>query len=194
MKISYPLAATLAAIAEAAAQAVGVPMVIALVDSEGSLLFFGRMDGSLPVSIELAVGKAYTAAALRLATQEVGKLAQPGKALYGIQHSHSKRIVLFGGGLPLRLKGKVVGGVGISGGTVEEDIQVAEAVVRALEQMESLSEQLKPVLATAAYGIDTIAELSQRIEAELRRLDLTQAAGNVSLLKGAVLLAFEGRT
>ena len=76
-------------------------MAIAVVDSEGGLQLFKRMDGALPVSTELAVSKAYTAAVLRMPTHQVGELAQPGEALYGIQHTHNGRIILFGGGYPL---------------------------------------------------------------------------------------------
>jgi uncharacterized protein GlcG (DUF336 family) len=189
MKMTYPLAWSLGSIAEAEAVILGVPMVIALVDAEGGLLFFGRMDGALPVSAEIAIGKAFTAAGLRMATQDVGKLAQPGQTLYGIQHTHPGKIVLFGGGLPLKLKGRVVGGVGISGGTVEEDIKVAEPVVKALEQMESLSERIRglvsgmPLKATSARGVE------RRISEELERMNCSLSAGEVSIITGAIMLA-----
>ena len=189
MKISYPLARILGSIAETEALALGVPMVIAVSDAEGGLLFFGRMDGALPVSTEIAVGKAYTAAAIRMATHEVGKLAQPGEVLYGIEHTHPGKIVLFGGGLPLRLQGKVVGAVGISGGTVDEDIQVAEPVVKALEQMESLSERIKHLLPGRPVEIASIHGLESKIEAELARVNCPLPVGVISVLTGAVILA-----
>lgn len=131
MRISSRLARVLGRIAERQAAALGVPMAVALVDSEGGLLFFSRMDGALPASTELAMSKAYTSAILRMSTGELGRLAGPGETLYGIQHTHNGRIVLFGGGLPLRLGGRVAGAVGISGGSVEQDIQVAESVADA---------------------------------------------------------------
>src|SRR5215471_3049676 len=112
MRLPYVVAEILAAIAEREAACIGVPMAIAVVDAEGGLQFFKRMDGTLPVSTELAVSKAYTAAVLRMPTHKVGELAQPGAALYGIQHTHSGRIVLFGGGYPLFLDGEVVGAIG----------------------------------------------------------------------------------
>ena len=96
----------LASVAEAEAAKIAVPMAIAIVDGEGGLQLFQRMDGTLPVSTELAVSKAYTAAILRMPTHQVGELAQPGQALYGIQHTHNGRIVLFGGGYPLVLRKK----------------------------------------------------------------------------------------
>ncbi len=189
MKMTYPLAWKLGSIAEAEAMALGVPMVIALVDAEGGLLFFGRMDGALPVSTEIALGKAYTAAGLRMATHEVGRLAQPGQVLYGIQYTHPGRIVLFGGGLPLKLGGKVVGAIGISGGTVEEDIQVAEPIVRALEQMESLSERIRGLLAGMPLNTAFIHGLENKISGELERMNCPLPGREVSIITGAIILA-----
>ena len=100
-------------------------MAIAVVDAEGGLQLFKRMDGTLPVSTELAVSKAYTAAVLRMPTHQVGELAQPGAALYGIQHTHNGKIILFGGGYPLCMHGKSWRRSGVSGGTVEQDMLVA---------------------------------------------------------------------
>ncbi len=88
------------------------------------------MDDALVVSITLAPHKAYTAATVRLATHELAKVAQPGQPLYSIDVNLPK-ITLVGGGLPLTKDGKVVGAVGVSGGSVEQDIAVAEAMVAA---------------------------------------------------------------
>lgn len=118
--------------AEAKAVETGVPMVLALTDPGGNLKAFRRMDGALLASVSIAINKAYTAVALRMDTEQVGRLAQPGAPLYGIETTNSGRIVTFGGGLPLRIGGEVVGSLGVSGGTVEQDIAVAEAGVRAL--------------------------------------------------------------
>jgi len=117
------------------AVAIGVPMAVAVTDAEGGAQWFARMDGTLPVSTELAMSKAYTAAALRMPTDALGRLAQPGAALYGIENGHDGRIVLFGGGFPLTLDGRVVGAVGVSGGSVEEDMRVAGAAVSLLAAM-----------------------------------------------------------
>jgi uncharacterized protein GlcG (DUF336 family) len=189
MKMTYPLAWSLGSIAEAEALALGVPMVIAVVDGAGGLLFFGRMEGALPVSTEIAIGKAYTAAGLRMATHEVGKLAQPGEVLYGIQHTPPGKIVLFGGGLPLRLKGQVVGAIGISGGTVEEDIQVAKPVVNALEQMECLSERIRGLVSSRLLKTTSMRGLENKIAVELERMNCPPPTGGVSVLTGAVILA-----
>jgi uncharacterized protein GlcG (DUF336 family) len=189
MKIPYCLARILASIAEAEALTLGVPMATALVDGEGGLLFFGRMDGTLPASTELAVAKAFTAAALRMATHEVGKLAQPGGVLYGIQHTHPGRIVLFGGGLVLRLQGKVAGAVGISGGTVEEDIRVAKPVVEALQHMDALSVRIKPSLPAKPQETSSFHGLERIVDKEVERMNCPLPPGEISILTGAIILA-----
>lgn len=130
------IAELLADACRAEALALGVPMAVAVADAEGGAQWFARMDGTLPVSTELAMSKAYTAAALRMPTHELGPLTQPGGALYGIQNGHGDRIVVFGGGFPLRLDGRVVGAVGVSGGTVAEDMRVAAAALALLAAME----------------------------------------------------------
>jgi hypothetical protein len=124
-----------------------------------------------------------------MATHDVGKLAQPGQTLYGIQHTHPGKIVLFGGGLPLKLKGRVVGGVGISGGTVEEDIKVAEPVVKALEQMESLSERIRGLVSGIPRKTTSARELEKRISEELERMNCSLSAVEVSIITGAIVLA-----
>jgi ATP:cob(I)alamin adenosyltransferase len=138
-RLTLPIGRLLADVVEREAAALGVPVTIAVVDADGGLVYLARMDGALPASRDLAVAKASTAAGLRMATEEVGGLAQPGGPLYGIQHVHPGTIVLFGGGVPLRLAGSVFGGIGISGGTVEQDVQLAASAVEALAQMERWS-------------------------------------------------------
>lgn len=112
------------------AQEIGVPMVLTVVDQNGDVIESRRMDDALIVSVTLAPHKAYTAATVRLATHELAKVAQPGESLYGIDINLPK-ITLVGGGFPLTKDGKVVGAVGVSGGSVEQDIAVAQAMVAA---------------------------------------------------------------
>ena len=109
---------------------IGCPMVLTVVDQNGDVIESRRMDDALIVSITLAPHKAYTAATVRLATHELAKVAQPGESLYSIDVNLPK-ITLVGGGFPLKKDGKVVGAVGVSGGSVEQDIAVAEAMVAA---------------------------------------------------------------
>ncbi|PID85580.1 MAG: ATP:cob(I)alamin adenosyltransferase [Chloroflexi bacterium] len=112
------------------AQDIGCPMVLSVVDQNGDVIESRRMDNALIVSVTLAPHKAYTAATVRLATHELAKAAQPGESLYSIDVNLPK-ITLIGGGFPLHKNGKVVGAVGVSGGSVEQDMAVAEAMVAA---------------------------------------------------------------
>ena len=146
MRLPYVLSEILTGVAEAEAAKIEVPMAIAIVDGEGGLQLFKRMDGTLPVSTELAISKAYTAAVLRMPTHQVGELAQPGAALYGIQHTHHGKIVLFGGGYPLCVQGNVVAAIGVSGGTVEQDMLVAQTAVEMLQYIECWAKEIKPLL------------------------------------------------
>ncbi|MDN5324006.1 MAG: hypothetical protein PWQ67_2460 [Clostridia bacterium] len=123
-------AQALAETAEEHAKKINVPMVISVVDTNGNLVLFHRMDDSLLASIDISVNKAYTAVAVRMPTHELGELSQPGQALYGIEVTNKGRMVIFGGGYPLYENGKLVGGLGISGGTVEEDMEVAEVAIK----------------------------------------------------------------
>jgi len=192
MTIPYPVTILLGSIAEAAAADLGIMMAIALADEEGSLLFFIRMDKALPASTEIAISKAYTAAALRMSTREAGRLALPGEALYGIQHTHSGKIILFGGGIPLCLGGQVVGGIGVSGGTVEEDELVAEAAVKAFAEMAELAEKIRPCLVEVLNNREPSTSLEKQLW-EAFRGDVFLLPKEISrLLAGALILALRG--
>jgi uncharacterized protein GlcG (DUF336 family) len=115
----------LAELGEDQAKALGVPVVLAIADEFGGLMLMHRMDGSLPASVDIAINKAYSAAAFRLPTHELGALAQPGQLLYGVHTTNQGRVVLFGGGYPCRQEGRVLGAIGVSGGSVEQDMQIA---------------------------------------------------------------------
>lgn len=103
--------------------------VLAVVNSEGNLILEEKMDNAIFASIEIALKKAYTAAALRIETSELVKLVQPNGSLYGLHTD--QRYVVFGGGSLLKKNGEIVGAVGVSGGTVDEDMTVAKACVEA---------------------------------------------------------------
>ena len=111
--------------AEEKAGELGVPVVFAGVDQGGNLVLLQRMEGALLASVDIAAGKAYTASALKLPTHELGRAAGPEGLLYGIETAVPGKIVLFGGGFPYVVNGEVVGGVGVSGGTVEQDMEIA---------------------------------------------------------------------
>ena len=111
---------------------IGVPMNIAVVDEGNNLVAFARMDGAWLGSIDIAQNKAYTARGFDMPTKDLAPLAQPGAPLYGIEASNQGRLIVFAGGIPLKLDGRIVGAIGVSGGSVEEDHDVAEAGVEAL--------------------------------------------------------------
>ena len=117
--------------AEQKAQEMGLAMNMAVMDAGRNLVAFHRMDGAWVASIDIAIDKAFTSAGRGLTTREIGEMAQPGGPLFGINTTNGGRIVIFAGGIPLRRDGGVVGAIGVSGGTVDEDEEVAEAGVAA---------------------------------------------------------------
>jgi uncharacterized protein GlcG (DUF336 family) len=118
--------------AEAKAESIGIAYNIAVVDAGGHLLAFSRQDGALIGSIDLAIDKASTARIFDKETSFLATLAQSGKPLFGIQESNNGKVVIFGGGIPIVWNGNIIGAVGASAGTVEQDIAVAEAGAAAL--------------------------------------------------------------
>jgi uncharacterized protein GlcG (DUF336 family) len=119
------------AAAERKAGEMGQPMNIAVMDAGRNLVAFHRMDGAWVASTDIAIDKAFTSAGRGLTTRKIGEMAQPGQPLFGINTTNGGRIVIFAGGIPLERDGEVVGAVGVSGGTVDEDHEVAEAGVAA---------------------------------------------------------------
>jgi uncharacterized protein GlcG (DUF336 family) len=117
--------------ARAKATQIRVPMNIAVVDEGGNLVAFARMDNAWLGSIDIAQNKAYTARAFDMPTKDLAPLAQPGGPLYGIEASNHGRLIVFAGGIPLVSGSRVVGAIGVSGGAVEQDQEVAEAGVAA---------------------------------------------------------------
>ena len=117
---------------EAAADDAGQPSNIAVVDAGGNLVAHIRMDGAWLGSIDISIDKAFTARAFDLSTKELAEDAVPGKQFYGIHASNNGRVMIFAGGIPLVRDGRVVGAVGVSGGTGEQDQAVAEAAAGAL--------------------------------------------------------------
>lgn len=114
---------------EAKAAEIGVPMTFTVVDEGGNIVAMHRMDNSLLASISVSHSKAYTAAALRSSTAEAAKTILPGQSLYGLQNTHPGQFCLFGGGVPILVKGRCIGGLGVSGGTVGQDTDIAKHAV-----------------------------------------------------------------
>src|SRR3954465_7308614 len=123
------LARKVIAAAEKKASEIGQPMNVAVVDEGGNLVSHVRMDGAWRGSIDISINKAFTARAFDLQTPDLAEMAAPGGPLFGIDATNGGRVVIFAGGIPLARDGGIVGDVGVSGGTVEQDQEVAEAGV-----------------------------------------------------------------
>jgi uncharacterized protein GlcG (DUF336 family) len=127
MELSLEEAKKIVQDAEAKAKEIGVKMNIAVADVGGNLVAFERMDNAWLGSINIAISKAYTAVAFNMTTEDLGKESQAGKSLFGIHTTNHGKIVIFGGGIPLTRKGVLVGAIGVSGGAVTQDMEVAKA-------------------------------------------------------------------
>jgi uncharacterized protein GlcG (DUF336 family) len=120
-------ARTIIAAAEKKAQEIGQPMNIAVADEGGNLISHVRMDGAWLGSIDISIKKAYTSRAFNIATKDLAEHAQSGGQFFGIHASNDGKIMIFAGGIPIKKEGKVVGAIGVSGGSGEQDHAVAEA-------------------------------------------------------------------
>ncbi len=115
----------------AEADAIGQPMNIAVVDDGGHLLAFARQEGAIRASIDIAQRKAKTSILMEAPTAALMPLVQPGAELYGLEQT-AGGLVVFGGGIPVHRDGVLVGAVGVSAGSAEQDVQVATAAVAAI--------------------------------------------------------------
>jgi Uncharacterized protein, possibly involved in utilization of glycolate and propanediol len=120
---------------ETKATEMGVAAVIAVSNEAARPIAVHCMDDSLIASYDVAFQKAYTVVALKRSTLELKKLCQPGESLYGLQFTNDGKIVIFGGGVPLIYQGKIIGGLGVSGGTEEQDSALAEYGQHCLEEV-----------------------------------------------------------
>ncbi len=106
---------------------IGQPMNIAVADAGGNIVAHARMDGAWIGSIDISQKKAYTSRAFDIATKDLAEHSQSGNQFFGIHASNNGKIMIFAGGVPLKKGGQVVGAVGVSGGSGEQDHAVAEA-------------------------------------------------------------------
>jgi len=118
------------------AEEIGVPMCIAVTDESGNLIAFERMNDVKITSINLAIDKSYTAVGVRKGTHVLGEVSQPGQPAYGLSSTLGGRMVVIAGGLPTLSGGEVVGGIGVSGGSPTQDLEVAEAGVQAFSKIQ----------------------------------------------------------
>ena len=110
---------------KAKASEMGVDVVIAVSDKAGRPVAIQCMDGAYIASFDIALNKTYTSASLKMSTAQLAELSQPGQDLYGIQFTNNGRIVIFGGGEVLEYDGRIVGALGVSGGSAAEDTAIA---------------------------------------------------------------------
>lgn len=115
------------AAAEKKATEIGQPMNIAVADEGGNLVSHARMDGAWLGSIDISINKAFTSRAFDIATKDLATQSQSGGQFFGIHVSNNGKVMIFAGGIPLKKNGKVVGAIGVSGGSGEQDHAVAEA-------------------------------------------------------------------
>jgi uncharacterized protein GlcG (DUF336 family) len=118
--------------AEKRAAEIGQPMNIAVVDEGGNLVSHVRMDNAWIGSVDISINKAWTARAFDIATKDLAGHSQSGGQFFGIHASNHGRVMIFAGGIPLKRNGRVVGGIGVSGGSGEQDQTVAEAGAAAI--------------------------------------------------------------
>ena len=124
-KMTLEKAKKLAEAVRERAREMGVKAVVAVADKGGNPVLVESMDDAYLASWDIALQKSYTVVALKMSTQKLAALAAPGGPLYGIQFTNQGRIVIFGGGEPLETDGKIVGGLGVSGGSAEQDTALA---------------------------------------------------------------------
>jgi uncharacterized protein GlcG (DUF336 family) len=115
------------AAAERKAKEIDQPMNIAVADAGGNLVAHVRMDEAWMGSIDISIKKAFTSRAFDVSTKDLAKLSQSGGQFFGIHASNDGRVMIFAGGVPLKRAGKVVGAIGVSGGSGEQDHAVAQA-------------------------------------------------------------------
>jgi uncharacterized protein GlcG (DUF336 family) len=126
-EVNLELARKIIAAAEKKAVEIGQPMNIAVVDAGGNLVAHVRMDGAWLGSIDISINKAFTARAFDISTKDLSQHSQSGGQFFGIHVSNHGRIMIFAGGIPLKSGGKVIGAIGVSGGSGDQDHAVAEA-------------------------------------------------------------------
>lgn len=114
---------------ERKATEMGIPYNIAVADAGGVLVAQVRMDGAWLGSVDIAIGKAWTALAFDMSTDDLARLTQPGQQGFGLNTTNDSRVVIFGGGIPVKRDDVVIGAVGASGGSVEQDMAVARAAL-----------------------------------------------------------------
>ncbi len=139
VKLSLETAKQLLAVAEQKSRQMGLSSNIAIVDDGANLIAFLRMDNARIAGIEISKNKAWTSVSMQMPTVNLARAALPGGPSFGINTTNYGKIVILGGGIPLVREGHIVGGIGVSGGSSAQDIEIASAAVQALEMMTGYS-------------------------------------------------------
>ena len=134
-KMTLDIAKELANRVEEKAREIGVKAVVCVADSGARPILVHSMDDAYIASYDIAVGKAYTVVSLKMPTKALKELAAPGGSLYGIQFTNEGKIVIFGGGDPLKVGDKIIGGLGVSGGSEEQDTFLSEYGASVFEEI-----------------------------------------------------------
>lgn len=142
-RVTLAAAKRVAARVEEKAAEIGVRAVVAIVNEGARPVLVECTDDSFIASYDIALNKAYTSASLKMSTSELKKLSQPGCELYGIQYTNESKIVIFGGGEPIKAGGRVIGGIGVSGGTEAQDTFLGEYAAKIAEEEFSCQSILK---------------------------------------------------
>jgi uncharacterized protein GlcG (DUF336 family)/catechol 2,3-dioxygenase-like lactoylglutathione lyase family enzyme len=151
-----------------------VPVAVCVMDIHGNIILKHRMSGAPVFSIEISERKAYTSALVGLRTTDLSPLVQPGQELFPLMGLSGGRFCSMGGGAPLTSEGQLVAGVGVSGGTVEQDVAILEAALREPAVTHKIDMKLEVVVIPVAD-----ADRAKRFYGELGwRLDIDYAAGN----------------
>ena len=133
--VNLSIAKKLIARVEEKAKEMGLSVVVAVSDSAGNPVAVECMDNSYIASYDIAVKKAYTVVALKMSTLTLKGLSQPGQSLYGIQFTNDGKLVIFGGGDPLIYNKSIIGGIGVSGGSEDQDVELSEYGAKCLSEI-----------------------------------------------------------
>lgn len=137
-KLTLDMAKRLLVTAEQKSREMGLASDIAIVDDGGNLVAFIRMDNARIAGIEISKNKAWTSVSMQQPTANLAQAALPGGAAFGINTTNDGRLVVLGGGIPLVSNGQIVGGIGVSGGSSTQDIEIATTAVQAFESMNAM--------------------------------------------------------
>jgi len=134
-KLTLETAKQLIAIAEQKSRQMGLFSNIAIVDDGANLIAFVRMDNARIAGIEISKNKAWTSVSMQMPTANLAQSALPGGPTFGVNTTNFGRVVILGGGIPLISEGRIVGGIGVSGGNSTQDIEIADAAVQFFEKI-----------------------------------------------------------